>query len=210
MRNIHCAKALRTSDASVALLYGNRSQTDTIFFDRLERLFLEFPNRLRIEHVWDALLDEATQRTRLRPHLSDDAHYFLCGPTPMIDASQRAPADVPSARVHVERFTQPEKRAQSESDDGASSGPHPVQIRLGRDHRTVEVSGTLLEAGLQAGLPMPFSCAMGGCAACKVKLLDGSVAMQEPSCLTDEEHAEGWVLACCSTPTSPCTIEVPS
>ena len=57
---------------------------------------------------------------------------------------------------------------------------------------------------------MPFSCAMGGCAACKVKLVEGEVDMEEPNCLTPKERAEGWVLACCSRAKKPVTVEVPS
>jgi ring-1,2-phenylacetyl-CoA epoxidase subunit PaaE len=47
---------------------------------------------------------------------------------------------------------------------------------------------------------MPFSCIVGGCGACRVRLVEGSVEMEEPNCLTDAERAEGWVLACVGRP----------
>ena len=78
-----------------------------------------------------------------------------------------------------------------------------------RTHRTTALPGaTVLEAGLAAGAAMPFSCAVGGCGACKVKVLEGSVEVDEPNCLTDAERAAGFVLACVGRPCGPCVVEV--
>ena len=74
---------------------------------------------------------------------------------------------------------------------------------------TVPPSQTLLEAATEAGVAMPFSCAIGGCAACRCKLVEGHVEMDEPNCLTREERAEGWVLTCVGRPTCTTTLEVP-
>jgi ferredoxin len=66
----------------------------------------------------------------------------------------------------------------------------------------------VLEAAFDARVDMPFSCTVGGCGACRVRLVDGDVAMDEPNCLTPEERASGYVLACMSRPGGPCTLEV--
>ena len=68
----------------------------------------------------------------------------------------------------------------------------------------------MLEAATDGGVALPFSCAMGGCAACKCKVVEGEVRMDEPNCLSDAERAEGWVLTCVGHPTRPTTIEVPT
>ncbi len=39
---------------------------------------------------------------------------------------------------------------------------------------------------------------MGGCGACKVRKLEGSVVMSEPNCLSETEREAGYVLACCA------------
>jgi ferredoxin len=95
--------------------------------------------------------------------------------------------------------------------EAPEAGPQPVEICVGGvSHRVMAASGeTVLEAGLAAGLPMPFSCAMGGCGACQVTLLEGEVRMEEPHCLTREERARGRVLACVSRPVSPVKVELP-
>jgi ring-1,2-phenylacetyl-CoA epoxidase subunit PaaE len=72
----------------------------------------------------------------------------------------------------------------------------------------VQPDQTLLEAGLAACLPMSYSCAMGGCAACKVRVEHGEVVMREPNCLGPRERDEGFVLACIGNPTRPSRIRV--
>jgi ferredoxin len=49
---------------------------------------------------------------------------------------------------------------------------------------------------------------MGGCAACRVRLVKGELRMEEPNCLTDDERARGYVLACVSRPLGGCEVEV--
>nr|MDQ3036646.1 2Fe-2S iron-sulfur cluster-binding protein [Myxococcota bacterium] len=81
----------------------------------------------------------------------------------------------------------------------------------GRDTHafTVAPAQTLLEAAIASGIALPFSCALGGCAACKCKVVEGDVQMDEPSCLTDEERSAGWILTCVGRPTTSTILEVP-
>lgn len=79
----------------------------------------------------------------------------------------------------------------------------------GRVHEViVQPDQTILDAALAARLRMPFSCTLGGCGACKVKLLDGTVDMEEPNCLRPRERATGHILTCVGRPMGPVTIEV--
>jgi ferredoxin len=94
------------------------------------------------------------------------------------------------------------------------AGPQLLTIRHGARGGTaagvrevyVAAEQTILEAGLSSGLAMDYSCAMGGCAACKVRLCDGEVEMEEPNCLTAEERAGGYILACVARLKKPCTV----
>jgi ferredoxin len=85
-----------------------------------------------------------------------------------------------------------------------------VSIRVGGVLRTVTAKPgqTILEAGLEASVPMPYSCTLGGCGACKVKLTSGSTWADEPGCLSGEEQSAGYVLACISRAAGPCAVEV--
>ncbi|MFW6086245.1 MAG: 2Fe-2S iron-sulfur cluster-binding protein [Myxococcota bacterium] len=214
----------REPRSRVTLIYGNRGQADIIFRERLDALVREHGDRFRVDHVlsdppaqWTGgkgLLDEATVAARLEAvgcGKDDGAHfeYFVCGPTPMMDSVRAALATrgVPASRVREERFVRPEERSSAPS---LPSDPQPVHVQLGgRAQSLIAQPGqTLLEAGMAAGMPMPFSCTMGGCGACRVRLVEGQVDSEEPNCLTDAEKAQGYVLACVSRPCSSVSIQV--
>ncbi|WP_238490912.1 2Fe-2S iron-sulfur cluster-binding protein [Actinoplanes flavus] len=184
----------------IALLYSSRDETEIIFRAELDRLAGDHPDRLAVTHVLtrrDGRIDAAGIRhwvAGLEP--SPDAHYYVCGPEALADNVRTVLSElgVPGARVHSERFhsrpdtvtTEPQKLTVTEN--GRLAGT------------TVVAPGqTLLDAGLAAGLPMPYSCTAGGCGACTVHLTDGAVTPTEP---------DGTVLACMTCPLSAVTVDI--
>lgn len=69
---------------------------------------------------------------------------------------------------------------------------------------------TILTAGLQAGLGMPYGCKNGACGACKGRVLSGQTILgkHQEKTLTTEEHHNGYSLLCCTRPLSDITIEL--
>jgi ferredoxin-NADP reductase len=220
----------REPDAQIVLVYGSRNAGDVILRAELDALALAHPGRFTVLHVHEepssstasvevGRLDRATVARALdRVPLASDpaARYFVCGPDGMRDevvAALEARGVAPEA-IAMERFSiGPRPHVASSSAEIASAvapGARPIAIRVkGRVHRTTALPGaTVLEAGLAAGAPMPFSCAVGGCGACKVKLIDGRVEVEEPNCLSDQERAAGYVLTCVGRPCGPCTVEI--
>jgi ring-1,2-phenylacetyl-CoA epoxidase subunit PaaE len=126
--------------------------------------------------------------------------YFLCGPTPMMIAAHEAlrARGIAPSRIAEERFTRPEAREGAKGSDRTEL----VIISKGGEDRGIQVEPgqTILEAALGAGIEMPFSCAMGGCGACRVRLTDGEVQMEEPNCLSRAEREQGYVLICVGRP----------
>jgi len=205
----------------VTLIYGNRSWDDVIFRDRLAALCDEFSERLVVDHVlehpaetWSAgrgLLSSEVLEARLEAlAIQDDGliRYFVCGPTPMMEAAHQTllEREVDADRVAEERFTSPEARS---GDMGSDKTELVVVSKAGHDHGIqVEPGQTILEAALAAGIDMPFSCAMGGCGACRVRRADGEVRMEEPNCLSRAERDQGYVLTCVGRPMTRSKIEV--
>ena len=212
---------LRTEPESrVTLTYGNRTEADIIFREALEKLVAEHGTRLSVRHLLEqpagmsavetGRVDRgAVARTLalLGPEPGSTAYeYYVCGPAPMMDAvlAELDARGVSSDHIHVERFTSPEHPAGNR----AELPPQDITLRLGaQDYALRTARGqTILDAAIAAGAPLPFSCAVGGCGACKVKLDSGTVDVETPNCLTREERAAGYVLTCVGRATSTCTL----
>lgn len=205
----------------VTLIYGNRLWDGVIFRDRLDALCDEFGDRLLVDHVlerppegWSAgsgLLTGDVLQARLKAlGIQDDGlvRYFLCGPTPMMEAAREVlrARGVDANRIAEERFTRPEQRS---GQVGSDKTELVVISKAGYEHGIqVEPGQTILEAALAAGIDMPFSCAMGGCGACRVRRATGEIQMEEPNCLSRGEREQGYVLTCIGRPLTQSKIQV--
>jgi ferredoxin-NADP reductase/predicted pyridoxine 5'-phosphate oxidase superfamily flavin-nucleotide-binding protein len=195
----------------IALLLSNRGDEEVIFADELLRLAGENPERLSVTHVLTrerGRLDAAGVRgwlTGLRP--SEDARYYLCGPEALMDLVQGVLAElgVPDDRVHHERYTS------GADTTSTTTAPQEMAVEDGAHEvgsAVVEPGQTLLDAGLASGLPMPYSCTVGNCGDCMVRLRGGEVAMNGPNCLTPTQKADGYVLTCVGFPLSKVTLDI--
>ena len=85
------------------------------------------------------------------------------------------------------------------------------QMRVHPDNRNVAIRAgeTVLEAGLRAGIGLPFECRNGACGKCKCTLLHGSVdhGAYQASALSEAEKVLGTALMCCAVPRSDLEIE---
>jgi ferredoxin-NADP reductase len=195
---------LRSEPGSrVVLVAGNRGVHEIIFRRRLEALGSAFGDRLDVRFAlneapagWGGIKGALTGDRVLQAMSgrSFDA-WYVCGPEPMMQdvCAKLAASGVPASTIHVERFVY------------ASTGSARIPTRTARiefagSGRTItaEPGQTILQAGLAAGVELPYSCTMGGCGACKVRKRSGSVVTSEPNCLSDGEREAGYVLACCS------------
>jgi ring-1,2-phenylacetyl-CoA epoxidase subunit PaaE len=214
---------LRVEPSSrVSMIYGNRGLADIIFFRRLDALCQQHAPRLHLRHVLSqpppdftggvGMLDEAVLSRELSalPEATEAREFYLCGPEPMMAAARSLllKNGVAAANIFEERFA-----TLRYSDEVKPTAPQPMElVQRGAPAKklTVAAGETLLEAGLRVGMTMPFSCAMGGCGACKGRLIEGQVSMPEPNCLTTAERQAGYVLCCVARPHSPVRVELPS
>lgn len=74
----------------------------------------------------------------------------------------------------------------------------------------VEEGQTILRAGLDAGLSLPYSCASGVCRSCRSTIREGQVDFGDihPAYLSDEERAKGFVHMCLAKPLSDLVLAV--
>lgn len=201
------------------LVYGNRRTASIMFNEALQDLKDRYPDRFTMIHVLsrqaqevDLLqgrLDEAKVRAimdALLPPASMD-EVFICGPEAMIQATERAllAAGVPPTRIHSERFTtDPAQAAKVQADVDAAearraahAAAQAIVVLDGKQHEVPLGAGeAVLDAALEAGLDLPYSCKGGVCSTCRAKVLEGRVTMERNFGLTDAEVAAGFVLTC--------------
>jgi CDP-4-dehydro-6-deoxyglucose reductase len=73
----------------------------------------------------------------------------------------------------------------------------------------VERDETMLSAAIRQGVGLPYGCRDGACGSCKSKLIEGRVihGAHQSKTLPPDEEAAGFVLTCCATPQTDCTLE---
>ncbi|WP_244544517.1 MULTISPECIES: PDR/VanB family oxidoreductase [unclassified Beijerinckia] len=121
------------------------------------------------------------------------AHFYCCGPAGMLDHFI-ASATVSSDFVHIERF----------SGQTGTINDRGCRVKLARDGRTISVSPgqSILDALLDTGIKVEFSCREGLCGACETKVLKG-IPDHRDFILDDEQRETNRVMmVCCSGATS--------
>lgn len=202
------------------LLYGNRSAEGIMFRGALEDLKDRYLQRLAVVHVLSREKHElaalhgrldAARIAALLPGLLDPATLdaaFLCGPEGMAEAAEQALAalGVAASRIHRERFTPAGGGPVAAPVPAPAPGAAPAaiaEITLDGVTRSVPVGAgeTVLEAGLRAGLDLPWSCRGGMCCTCRAKVTEGAVEMALNYSLQPWELEAGFVLTCQGRPT---------
>ncbi|WP_114749324.1 ferredoxin--NADP reductase [Pleomorphovibrio marinus] len=206
-------------ESKVSLLYGSRSESQIIFFNALDELLQKYPDRLQVIHQltqpgpdWQGargrIVAENLQSFINELEQSDGliTKYFLCGPEGMMELSKSAlqSAEVPKDQVISESFYMEKKETLSNGNESALAVTQPVTVILEGQSYTFDVTPdkTILEAGLDEEIEMPYSCQSGLCTACRGRLLSGEVKMDEDAGLSENEIAEGYILCCSSKPKS--------
>lgn len=84
-----------------------------------------------------------------------------------------------------------------------------VKVLPSEHEFTVSRGQSVLDAAMEAGIVLPYSCRTGACSTCKGKVVSGSfdAGSSPEQILTTEELAEGYTLFCQAKPSSDLVIE---
>ena len=207
--------------SQVTLIYSSRNEEQIIFKKELDQLEGKYADRLHVVHnltqpgaSWDGLkgrISEEKIKNILDAKVGDlsSAVFFICGPEGMMEIAEKGVSALGVAKenIHTESFyTDLSAKEEALRAEGklAPALTREVEVVLEGQtyHFEVAPGKTILEAGLDQDVDMPYSCQSGLCTACRGKLLSGKVDMIEDAGLSPGEIAEGYILCCSSKPAS--------
>ncbi|MBC7525212.1 MAG: ferredoxin--NADP reductase [Flavobacterium sp.] len=200
--------------SSFVLVYGNKNQDETIFYNQLHALQLQYVGRFFVHYIFsqakvdNALfgrIDKSTVNFVLNTKHKEMTFdkFYLCGPESMINTVSDALKEhnITEKDIKFELFS---TSTAINNETISSNGHTKISVLVDGDEVTFEMSQkqTILEAALKQGLDAPYSCQGGICSSCLARISKGTAIMKKNSILTDGEIAEGLVLTCQAHPTS--------
>ncbi len=205
--------------SSITLVYANRDEDSTIFKKEIEELAAQNQDKLKVLFVYDqpkndtadlykGLMSQDKVKAISEKHiaLNSDNEYFVCGPGPMMEnvKSVLEGLKVNKEKIHIEYFSAViEAVAKAEGQGGGENVNSKVtvlQYGVATEFNLKTSGPTVLDAALDAGVDVPFSCKGAVCCTCRAKVIEGKAKMDANFALTDSEVAEGFILTCQSHP----------
>ncbi len=219
-------------NSTLTLLYGNRRSNSVMFRETLgfiKNRYLSRFNWINImsgedqgAEVLNGRIDRAKimalQQARLI-NLQQEDEVFICGPQAMMTAVSEGlqGLGLDAARIHYELFAPATREASTRRAKTRQRIAHfgadkTCQVSVIADGRTLTFAlatagESLLEAGLQHGMALPYSCKAGVCSTCKAKLLSGAVDRDTNYGLAAHEVAAGYILTCQAHPIADVVVD---
>jgi ferredoxin len=149
--------------------------------------------------------------TRLIPDLAL-RRIHVCGPVPMMEATKAILAElgVPPDNLKTEQFgavkPAPAAAGTALKSTAPAAGPQ-VTFSTNSKSAKIRADQTVLELSEELGIGIEFSCRIGTCGVCKVKMTSGEVTMAVEDSLTPEDKTNGIILACQAKPQGDIAVE---
>lgn len=181
---------LSTLGKPVKLLYCARTRTEAAFLPVISAMV--GPN---VEVAWH-FDDEKGTPPNLVELLAPEgagAHFYCCGPGPMLDAFEKALQTLEFPHCHIERFAAPVVAANPD-------GEKDCVVELAQSGKTVTVPAgkSILDSLIEAGFDCNYSCKEGVCGSCETKVLAGEVDHRDGILTKDEQAAMNTMMICVS------------
>ncbi|WP_245968435.1 PDR/VanB family oxidoreductase [Hephaestia caeni] len=173
------------------LWYSCRQRSMCAFRERLEALELAKPGRVNFNFDREPggrMLD----LEQVIAGTPQNAHLYCCGPNPMLQAFETAAVHLgrPLDHIHVEYFAAKE--------EAALGGGFAVMCAKSGRELHIEHGQSILDAMIDAGIDIAYSCSEGICGTCECKVLEGVPDHRDSVLTPDEQAANDRIMVCCS------------
>ncbi|MDV6031472.1 MAG: 2Fe-2S iron-sulfur cluster binding domain-containing protein [Phycisphaera sp. RhM] len=181
-----------------------------IFESELKRLQDEFDNlhvhvaMSRIEKDANGYTSGRLTKERLAEWVPEIAskRIHICGAPAMMEATKAMLSDlgVSAENIHSENFgsAQKPKAKVVEKPKARQLAATGAKVTFATSNKSTAMGKeeTILEASERIGVDIDYSCRVGTCGECRVKLLSGDVSMEVDDGLEPEDKQAGMILAC--------------
>lgn len=203
---------IKTPHKKVSLFYCNRDPNHTIFKNELLELSKVYPERFNIYNFYTRIPEVVylqyfiagrIDETKIKGILSEtigleETVHYICGPDGLKQTVKNAltSLNVSPTNIYTEEFAvfiDPKKF------DDVETREVTVQ-NSGVDYCIEVTKGTsILNAALDYGIDLPYSCQTGTCMLCKAKLINGKIKLIGIDKLPQGLNSDDCLL-CCSYP----------
>lgn len=213
------------SDADIVFVHCARTPADILFAEELTMMARNMPH-LRLAMVCETHTPDSAYAGHLGrldaarlAHIAPDflqRDVYTCGPAPFMAAvrSLLGASSFDMQRYREESFSfeslTPAEKAEDAVEYSINNADNLIySIQLDKTGKTFPCHSyqTILQAAINVGIRLPSSCSSGICGTCKTKIIFGQVAMTPAGGIRQREIDQGWILPCCSRPTSDIALD---
>lgn len=204
----------------IFFIYACRTPADYILADAIAALERENP---KLHVAVTMTRPEGTDWKGPRGHLTKEfltqtvpdltsRRIHLCGPIPMMDATKALLAEmgVPPDQLKTEAFgtPKPSPAAAGTTAKTTAEATGPL-VTFSKNNKSskMHTDQTVLELSEELGIGIEFSCRVGTCGVCKVKMTSGEVDQEVQDALDADDKTNGIILACQAKPKGDITVE---
>jgi ferredoxin-NADP reductase len=210
----------RSWAGDIFFIYTCRTPADFIFADdisALQRLNPKLHVAITISQPegtdWKGSRGRISKEwlTQTVPDLAS-RRIHLCGPPSMMDSIKAIFTElrIPPDRLKTEAFGTPKPTPAAAGTTAKltahATGPR-VTFSKSNKSATIHVDQTVLELSEELGIGIEFSCRVGTCGVCKVRMTSGEVEMAVQDALEPDEKTNGIILACQAKPKGEVAVE---
>jgi glycine betaine catabolism B len=213
----------------IFFIYVCRTPADYIFADEIAALERRNP---KLHVAVTMTRPEGTDWKGPRGHLTKELltqtvpdltsrRIHLCGPIPMMDATKALLAEMgfPPDQLKTEAFGTPKPSpavaGTTAIATAEATGPlvtfsmndKSAKIHVDLQKGDSPPKQTILELSEELGIGIEFSCRVGTCGVCKVKMTSGEVDQEVQDALDADDKTNGIILACQAKPKGETTVE---
>ena len=198
--------ALSKTNIKVVFVYGNKSKEEVLFFDEIEALRIQYPERFLVhyafsqqpwgDHYTGRINDRIVNEIFAKYKDLNWGRYYACGPTELVKNLREILLlrGIDKDRIFTELF----EASPAEIDYSTLQGNVAITLELNGQTHSFESARnqTLLSSALLRGYDAPYSCLNGVCSSCIGRVEEGEAKMAKNETLSEEEISQGYILTC--------------